>query len=41
MRPNFKIAVVEAKSVYKTPGGGMQQAIDYARIGYSWYWLAD
>ena len=29
--PNFKIGVVEAKSIYKTPGGGMQQAIAYAR----------
>jgi hypothetical protein len=29
--PNFKIAVVEAKSIYKTAGGGMQQAIEYAR----------
>jgi len=28
--PNIKIAVIEAKSSYKTPGDGIQQAIDYA-----------
>jgi type I restriction enzyme, R subunit len=30
--PNFKIAVVEAKSIYKTAGHGIQQAIEYAKI---------
>ena len=30
--PNFKIAVVEAKSIYETPGHGMQQAIEYAKM---------
>jgi len=30
--PNFKIAVVEAKSIYSTPGQGMQQAIEYAKM---------
>lgn len=27
---NFKIAVIEAKSIYKEPGHGLQQAVDYA-----------
>jgi type I restriction enzyme R subunit len=31
-RPDFPIAVVEAKASYKTPGTGMQQAMDYADI---------
>lgn len=31
-RPDFPIAVVEAKAAYKTPGTGMQQAMDYAQI---------
>jgi type I restriction enzyme, R subunit len=31
-RRDFTIAVVEAKSVYKTPGDGLQQAKDYAQI---------
>src|SRR2546428_1975806 len=30
--PNFKIAVVEAKSVYETPDQGMQQSIEYAEL---------
>src|SRR2546428_6401346 len=30
--PNFKIAVVEAKSLYNTSGQGMQQAIEYAKM---------
>lgn len=29
-RPGFPLAVVEAKADYKSPGDGMQQAIDYA-----------
>jgi type I restriction enzyme R subunit len=29
-RPDFTIAVVEAKASYKTPGDAMQQAKDYA-----------
>ena len=31
-RHNFPIAVVEAKTIYKTPGSGLQQAKDYAEI---------
>ncbi len=31
-RPDFSIAVVEAKPSYKTPGEGLQQAKDYAEI---------
>jgi type I restriction enzyme R subunit len=31
-RPDFAIAVVEAKADYKTPGTGMQQAMDYAQM---------
>jgi type I restriction enzyme R subunit len=31
-RPDFPIAVVEAKPTYKTPGEGLQQAKDYAEI---------
>ena len=31
-RPDFPIAVVEAKPTYKTPGEGMQQAKEYAEI---------
>jgi type I site-specific restriction endonuclease len=31
-RPDMPIAVVEAKADYKTPGAGMQQAMDYAQI---------
>lgn len=31
-RPDFAIAVVEAKAVYKNPGDGLQQAKDYAQI---------
>jgi type I restriction enzyme R subunit len=31
-RPDFTIAVVEAKPTYKTPGEGLQQAKDYAEI---------
>jgi hypothetical protein len=31
-RRDFTLAVVEAKSVYKHPGDGLQQAKDYARI---------
>src|SRR6266853_3346202 len=31
-RPDFSIAVVEAKPVYKNPGDGLQQAKDYAEI---------
>jgi type I restriction enzyme R subunit len=31
-RPGFPIAVVEAKAVYKKPGDGMQQAVEYAQI---------
>jgi type I restriction enzyme R subunit len=30
-RPDFPIAVVEAKADYKTPGTGMQQAMEYAQ----------
>ena len=30
--PNHMIAVVEAKSAYKNPGDGLQQAKDYAQI---------
>ena len=28
---NYKVAVIEAKSIYKEPGQGMQQAVDYAK----------
>ena len=31
-RPDFWIAVVEAKAAYKKPGDGMQQAMEYAEI---------
>ena len=31
-RRDFTLAVVEAKSVYKNPGDGLQQANDYAQI---------
>jgi type I restriction enzyme R subunit len=31
-RPDFTIAVVEAKSLYKRPADGLQQAKDYAQI---------
>jgi type I site-specific restriction endonuclease len=31
-RRDFTLAVVEAKSVYKRPGGGLQQAKEYAQI---------
>ena len=31
-RPDFPIAVVEAKAAYKKPGDGMQQALEYAEI---------
>ena len=31
-RPDFPIAVVEAKADHKHPGDGMQQAMDYAGI---------
>jgi type I restriction enzyme R subunit len=31
-RPDFPIAVVEAKAEYKKPGDGMQQAMEYAQI---------
>ena len=31
-RPDFPIAVVEAKPTFRTPGEGMQQAKDYAEI---------
>ena len=31
-RPDFPIAVVEAKPTYATPGEGLQQAKDYAEI---------
>ncbi len=31
-RPDFSIAVVEAKAVYKNPGDGLQQAKEYAQI---------
>ena len=31
-RPDFPIAVVEAKAAYKKPGDGMQQAMEYAEI---------
>jgi type I restriction enzyme, R subunit len=30
--PNSKIAVVEAKSIYSTPGQGMQKAMEYAKM---------
>ena len=34
-RPDFPIAIVEAKAEYKNPGDGLQQAMDYAEIlGY-------
>jgi type I restriction enzyme R subunit len=31
-KPNYKIAVVEAKRAYKSPGTGLQQAMEYAEI---------
>jgi len=31
-RPNFMIAVVEAKASYKNPGDGLQQAKEYAQV---------
>jgi type I restriction enzyme R subunit len=31
-RPDFSIAVVEAKAAYKSPGDGLQQAKEYAQI---------
>jgi type I restriction enzyme R subunit len=31
-KPDFMIAVVEAKASYMTPGAGLQQAMDYAQI---------
>jgi type I restriction enzyme R subunit len=31
-RPDYKIAVVEAKAAYKKPADGLQQAMDYAEI---------
>jgi type I restriction enzyme R subunit len=31
-RPDFSIAVVEAKAAYKNPGDGLQQAKEYAQI---------
>jgi type I restriction enzyme R subunit len=31
-RPNFAVAVVEAKPTYRSPGDGLQQAKDYAQI---------
>ena len=31
-RPNFMIAVVEAKAAHKRPGDGLQQAKDYAQV---------
>jgi type I site-specific restriction endonuclease len=31
-RPDFPVAVVEAKSVYNNPGDGLQKALDYADI---------
>ena len=31
-RPDFPIAVAEAKAAYKLPGDGMQQAMEYAEI---------
>lgn len=31
-RPDFPIAVVEAKASHKSPGDGLQQAMDYAEI---------
>ena len=31
-RPDFAIAVVEAKATYKNPGDGLQQAKEYAQI---------
>lgn len=30
--PNFKIAVIEAKSIYKEPSDGLQQALRYAEM---------
>jgi len=30
--PNFKIAVIEAKSIYKEPADGLQQALRYAEM---------
>ena len=31
-KPNFAVAVVEAKAAYKNPGDGLQQAMDYTEI---------
>lgn len=31
-RPDFTIAVIEAKAAFKKPGDGLQQAMDYAEI---------
>lgn len=31
-KPDFMIAVVEAKAIYKKPGDGLQQAMEYAEI---------
>lgn len=31
-KPNFAIAVVEAKAAYKNPGDGLKQVMDYAEI---------
>src|SRR5574341_1751767 len=31
-RPDYRIAVVEAKAAYKKPGEGLQQAMEYAEI---------
>jgi len=31
-RPDFTIAVIEAKVAFKKPGDGLQQAMDYAEI---------
>lgn len=31
-KPDFPIAVIEAKAAYKNPGDGLQQAMDYAEI---------
>ena len=31
-KPNFPIAVIEAKAAYKNPGDGLQQAMEYAEV---------
>jgi type I restriction enzyme R subunit len=31
-RPDYRVAVVEAKAAYKKPGDGLQQAMEYAEI---------